>query len=325
MAVLKTIKKPRTKAGKRALKARESKQIENTKVTIFVKGVKCSKIVQDCMKDLNNLNKPHTITYNQKNDIKPFEDHGKFERYGKKNDASMFTFGSHSKKRPNNIVIGRLYDFHLLDMIEFGIENFESINSFKNSKVTSGAKPCLLFSGEEFADTTNAEMQRIKSLFIDFFRGDEVTNVRLAGIEHVLQFISHGNKIYMRSYKIFLKKSGLRTPRIELEEIGPHLDFSVRRTHLASEDLFRTACKQVKNARKKKVVKNITQDVFGSKIGRLHVQPQEIRTIQNRKVKALRETKEEKEEKKADAKAQEVESKRQSNVAAIFGNAMDES
>ena len=76
------------------------------------------------MKDLNNLNKPHTITYNQKNDIKPFEDHGKFERYGKKNDASMFTFGSHSKKRPNNIVIGRLYDFHLLDMIEFGIENF---------------------------------------------------------------------------------------------------------------------------------------------------------------------------------------------------------
>ena len=139
------------------------------------------------MKDLNNLNKPHTITYNQKNDIKPFEDHGKFERYGKKNDASMFTFGSHSKKRPNNIVIGRLYDFHLLDMIEFGIENFESINSFKNSKVTSGAKPCLLFSGEEFADTTNAEMQRIKSLFIDFFRGDEVTNVRLAGIEHVLQ------------------------------------------------------------------------------------------------------------------------------------------
>ena len=48
----------------------------------------------------------------------------------------------------------------------------------------------------------------------------------------------------MRSYKIFLKKSGLRTPRIELEEIGPHLDFSVRRTHLASEDLFRTACKQ---------------------------------------------------------------------------------
>ena len=46
MAVLKTIKKPRTKAGKRALKARESKQIENTKVTIFVKGVKCSKIVQ---------------------------------------------------------------------------------------------------------------------------------------------------------------------------------------------------------------------------------------------------------------------------------------
>jgi ribosome production factor 2 len=325
MAVLKTIKKPKTKAGTRALKARESKQIENTKQTIFVRGVKCSKTIQDCMSDLKTIKQPHAISYNQKNDIKPFEDHGKLEFYGRKNDASMFMFGSHNKKRPDNIVFGRLYDFNLLDMIEFGVENYQSINSFKNSKVTAGAKPCLVFAGEEFADTTNLEMQRVKSLFIDFFRGDEVDNVRLAGLEHVLQFTSHGNKVYMRSYKIYLKKSGLRTPRIELEEIGPHLDLNLRRSHLASEDLFRTACKQVKNARKKKVVKNITEDVFGSKVGRVHIQPQEIRTIQNRKIKALKETKEEKEEKKAEDAAKEAESKRQNNVAAIFGSEMDES
>jgi len=320
MAVLKTIKKPKTKAGTRALKERESKQIENTKQTIFVRGVKCSKTMQDCMRDLKTIKNPHTISYNQKNDIKPFEDHGKLEHYGRKNDASMFMFGSHNKKRPDNIVFGRLYDYNLLDMIEFGVENYQSINSFKNSKVTSGAKPCLVFAGEEFADTTNLEMQRVKSLFIDFFRGDEVTNVRLAGIEHVLQFTSHGNKVYMRSYKVYLKKSGLRTPRIELEEIGPHIDFNLRRSHLASEDLFRTACKQVKNARKKKVVKNISEDAFGSKVGKLHIQPQEIRTIQNRKIKALKETKEEKDEKRAEDAAQEAESKRQNNVAAIFGS-----
>ena len=34
--------------------------------------------------------------------------------------------------------------------------------------------------------------------------------------------------------------------RIELEEIGPHIDLTLRRSHLASDDLFRSACKQVK-------------------------------------------------------------------------------
>ena len=122
-------------------------------------------------------------------------------------------------------------------------------------------QPCLLFAGEPFADPANAEFQRLKSLLIDFFRGPEVTNLRLAGIEHALQFTAVEGKVgelwfssrgivfllqvLMRSYRIQLKKSGTRLPRVELEEIGPSLDWVVRRSHLASEDLFTAACKQV--------------------------------------------------------------------------------
>ena len=32
------------------------------------------------------------------------------EFFSQKCDASLFMFGSHSKKRPNNIVIGNFYD-----------------------------------------------------------------------------------------------------------------------------------------------------------------------------------------------------------------------
>lgn len=49
----------------------------------------------------------------------------------------------------------------------------------------------------------------------------QVNAIRLQGVEHVLSFtVTDDNLIYLRSYKILLKKSGLKTPRIELSEIG---------------------------------------------------------------------------------------------------------
>ena len=76
--------------------------------------------------------------------------------------CSGFTIipGNHNKKRPHNIIMGRMYDYQLLDMVELGLENFKSLQEFKNSKIASGSKPCLMFAGEPFADTTKAEFQR---------------------------------------------------------------------------------------------------------------------------------------------------------------------
>lgn len=43
-----------------------------------------------------------------------------------------------------------------------------------------------------------------------------------------------------------MKKSGTRTPRVELEEIGPSLDLVKRRVKLASDDLWKRAIKKPK-------------------------------------------------------------------------------
>lgn len=90
------------------------------------------------------------------------------------------------------------------------------------SKCPEGTKPMLLFAGEAFE--TDGEHRRLKSLLIgeashrvaqqgqgvpelrpsvlsDFFRGPTVSGVRLAGLEHVLQFTSLDGKIYVRSYR----------------------------------------------------------------------------------------------------------------------------
>lgn len=106
----------------------------------------------------------------------------------------------------------------------------------------------------------------------------------------------------MRSYKIQLKKSGQKTPRIELAEIGPSMDFEVRRTKIASEDLYklsRRTPKQLKPHSKK----NISTDGLGNTHGRVHVGKQEIQKIQTRKVRALKKTPEEKKTARAAAKA----------------------
>lgn len=48
------------------------------------------------------------------------------------------------------------------------------------------------------------------------------------------------------SSRVLLKKSGCKIPRIELEDIGPSLDLVMRRTHLASDDLYKLSLKQPK-------------------------------------------------------------------------------
>ncbi|KAL6096224.1 rpf2 [Pungitius sinensis] len=279
------IVKPKTKRAKRFLEGRAPKLTEDVKTAMIMKGGNSSLTVTQALKDIYALKKPNAVLFKKKNITRPFEDSTSLEFFSKKSDCSLFLFGSHSKKRPNNLIFGRLFDFHVLDMIELGIEKYISLSDIKSSKCPEGTKPMLVFAGDTF--DTNNEYRRLKSLFIDFFRGPAVSAVRLAGLEHVLHFTALEGKIYMRSYRSLLKKSGCRTPRIELEEIGPSFDLVLRRTHLASDDLFKFSHRRPK-ALKVRKKKNISRDSFGTKFGRVHMQKQDLTKLQTRKMKGLR-------------------------------------
>lgn len=343
MGVLQRVVKPRNQKSKKALENREPKSIENNKSSLFIRGANCSQNVLQCLRDLHSLKKPDSDFYSQKNDIRPFEDFTKLEFFSQKHDVALFAVGTHNKKRPDNLIMGRFYDHKMLDMMEFGVENFKGLADFASEKIPIGTKPCLLFSGSLFE--TNEEMKRAKNLLIDFFRGPKVPNIRLQGLgkslknsilgylctkfctisEHAIQFTAvekEGKQvIYLRSYRIDLKKSGSRLPRVELTEMGPNIDLVLRRHHLASEDLFKSACKQVKNIDKPKKVKNISKDAFGTTLGRLHVPAQNIGSIQTRKIKGLKETPEEKKLKKMieiKAKKDKAEAIRKANIESVF-------
>lgn len=146
-----------------------------------------------------DLKKPNVQMLKQKNDILPFEDITSVEKFAHKYNASLFMIALHNKKRPHNLVMGRMYEHMLLDMIEFGVENYKGLKDFKVEKIASGIKPLLIFNGELFE--SNYEYGRIKNLLIDMFLREEVQKIRLQGLEHVLSFTAVENKILLHSYR----------------------------------------------------------------------------------------------------------------------------
>lgn len=82
-------------------------------------------------------------------------------------------FGSHSKKRPDNLILGRMYDHHIYDLVEVGVENFKSTESFVYDKKLApkmGSKPFIAFIGEGFESVD--ELKHLKEVLLDLFRGE---------------------------------------------------------------------------------------------------------------------------------------------------------
>jgi len=92
-----------------------------------------------------------------------------------------------------------------------------------------------------------------------------------------------------------LKKSGTKFPRVELEEIGPSMDWIVGRTK-TSEELKKQSLRIPKIVKQKGHVlaKNIEVGTTGDKLGRLHLEKQEFNKMALKKMKGLKKRKRDK-------------------------------
>lgn len=52
---------------------------------------------------------PDAKMFSRKNDLNPMDDETSTEFLMSKNDCALFAFGSHNKKRPNNLILVRLW------------------------------------------------------------------------------------------------------------------------------------------------------------------------------------------------------------------------
>ncbi|KAH7410878.1 Brix domain-containing protein [Cadophora sp. MPI-SDFR-AT-0126] len=289
--------KPRNARSKRALDKKAPKAIENPKTALFLRGTTCSQVTQDALTDLYQLRIPLAKKFTKKNAIHPFDDAASLEFFSEKNDASLLVFGSSSKKRPHAITLVRTFGHKVLDMLELYLEaeTFRTLSQFKNKKCAVGLKPMLLFSGTPFESPVTNEYTLVKSFFTDFFKGEPADKVDVEGLQYMVSISARDTvdgeevkpKVHLRVYLIRTKRSGQKLPRVEVEEMGPRMDFRVGRVQEADESVLKEALKRARTSQERPK-KNISTDIVGDKMGRIHLGKQDLKELQTRKMKGLK-------------------------------------
>lgn len=137
------------------------------------------------------LKKPECMKVGHRVDIQPFDDDSQLEFLSRAKEMSLFAAASHTKKRPNTVTIGRMFDYHVLDMVELVLDpaGYRSVGSFPSTfKPQVGNKPCFVFTGDAFEN--DDDFKNIKSILVDFFHGENTDYVDLEGVSHIMSFMA---------------------------------------------------------------------------------------------------------------------------------------
>ncbi|KEF59322.1 valyl-tRNA synthetase [Exophiala aquamarina CBS 119918] len=301
--------KPRNARTARIVKAREPQQVESRKKVLLLHGSKCPQPVAAVLKTVHTLAKPDAVQLHKKNEnIHPFEDPSSLEFLALKNECGVVVFGTHSKKRPNNITIMRTYDGKLLDLLELLVlVHPEQSQKDHALQVGVAMKPLLLFSGSQWDDASASsqatQYHTIKSIMLDLFQGEEISSIEVEGLQYLLMiaageisnpsadYADPANKpvLHLRWYKIrTLRSDNPKIPRVELDPVGPSFDFRVGRYREADASTMRDAQRHGRRPNEARTKKNIETDLVGDKIGRVHLGKQDLSTLQTRKMKGLK-------------------------------------
>lgn len=125
----------------------------------------------------------------------------------------------------------------------------------------------------------------MKNLFTDFFRGEEYTGLNIAGFDRVYVITMLENeKILFRHYKVTLGINEKGKLAASLDEAGPRIDMKINREDHAANEVQKQARRKPRplTGRKRK---NIIRDGMGHKMGKIHMERQNIDSAALRKFK----------------------------------------
>ena len=194
------------------------------------------------------------------------------------------------------MTFARFFNHKVYDMIELSIQsNVTLLQDFKKLTFAVGLKPMFVFNGPAF--DTHPVFQHLKSLLLDFYRGEETNLQDVAGLQHIIALsvgeIEDPNNtknlplLHFRVYKLKTYKSNQKVPRVEVDEIGPRFDFKIGRRIEPAPEVEKEALTKPKQLQAKEK-KNVAMDTMGDKVARIHVGNQDLGKLQTRKMKGLK-------------------------------------
>lgn len=279
----------------RRQKAAAPQLIEEVKPLLLLRGVKPGKYGNEFLQNLKKLKPNSSVLLSRKNEVFPFDDPSFVERLCDSHNCGMFCLVSHSKKRPNNVILGRLFNGQLLDMFEFGINGFLTLKQvLKVNKLAkaSGSDSIVLFQGDEWESSDTNRSLRL--FLLDIFKPRHLKEVSLTNLDHVISLSLNDGILRFRSYFIGLKKNTAKKtvkqmmdascPQTVLKEMGPRIDFKMGRTKAAPTELMALAMKTTLVARKRSN-KNESTDKLNNKVGRIHMNTEDKQYFHSKKQK----------------------------------------
>lgn len=282
--------------SRRALKAMQKKEpqlVEDERTALFMRSTTCNETMRTLLLDLYKIHGPETSkNFTRKTEERPFENDASFRFLCEKNNASLFALGSHTKKRPNNLVLARMFEFNVLDMFELGLSSIQTMSDFREETFAVGSRPFMVFQGDVFEN--HPTYQQLKSLFMDFFCSKPLVSFIPSALRQghaiILTALPDGT-VAFRHYRVdACAVEGRTSPGAQITEIGPRFNMKIDRTVAGADDMRKAAMRVPKQ--NKEIIggkyKNKESSGMGHSMGRVHMQKQDLNTMNLMKFKGTK-------------------------------------
>lgn len=105
-------------------------------------------------------------------------------------------------------------------------------------KVPTHTRPAIIFQGDSWE--TDANLSKAKNLLHDFF----IENIKVKEVEInnamrlTITLSAFSNKIFVRAYEVLISGKNILEDdgKLSILEVGPKVDFTLRRTRFAGDE-----------------------------------------------------------------------------------------
>ena len=268
-------RKAKTHRGRVHLEQYKPKIIEGPRGIMVTRGSKTSDQVSRFLEIFNVLFKSRTQKLNSRYDTRPFEDAGLMLHLSDKHQCPLFLFGQSSKKHPSRIVIGRVFEREILDLLQLDILSFSGELAALN-RIPTHQRPVFVAIGDRFE--TDEKFMRVRNLFHDLVRSDCAEKVHLIDSLHLVVVLT-----CLEDGTLVLKICEAKNKK--LTDLELKIEMKLTESKLAEKEAFKIACRKPKENKKPK---GLEKNTLGEQIGRVRVRQQDLKTLKLKKIKKLK-------------------------------------